>query len=398
MNTKEIIQKTDECVLGTYTRLPLAIKKGEGVFVYSPEGKKYLDFFAGLAVDNLGHGHSRILKALNEQAQKLIHVSNLMYTEEQANLAEKLVSLSGLSKVFLCNSGTESLEAALKLARYSSIKAKGSNAYEIIACEDSFHGRSLGALSATMQEKYQTGFGPLVPGFVKAPYNDCPALETLVTKNTAAILLEPIQGEGGVRIPHPDYLTQVRKLCDDKKIYFILDEVQTGIGRTGSLFAYEKNYEKNAMKPDILCLAKGLGSGFPIGATLVNKNIADSITPGTHASTFGGNALASRIALETLNIISQKSFLLDVEKKGLYFLEGLKKIQKKKPLLKEIRGMGLMVAIELNEARGKEIVQKCLEKGLIINTIQNKILRFVPPLIVETTHIDEALDILNQVL
>lgn len=394
MDTKEIIQKTDHCVLGTYARLPLAISKGEGVFVYSPEGKKYLDFFAGLAVDNLGHRHPHILKALNEQAQKLTHVSNVMYTEEQANLAEKLVSLSDLSKVFLCNSGTEAVEAALKLARYASIKEKGSHAYEIIACEGSFHGRSLGALSATMQEKYQTGFGPLVPGFIKAPYNNFAALEKLVTKNTAAILLEPIQGEGGIRIPDPDYLNQVRKFCDDKKIYLILDEVQTGIGRTGSLFAYEKNL----IKPDILCLAKGLGSGFPIGATLVNQSIADLVVPGIHASTFGGNALASRMALETLHIISQKSFLLDVEKKGFYFLEGLTKIQKKKSLIKEIRGMGLMVAIELNEERGSEIVQHCLEKGLIINTIQNKILRFVPPLIIETIHIDEALDILNQVL
>ncbi len=364
------------------------------MYVWDSEGNKYLDFFSGLAVDNLGHCPLVVTKALQDQTKKLLHVSNVFGIAEQGELAEKLVKLSGLHQVFFCNSGAEAVEACLKFARYHSLKVRESHCFEILVAENSFHGRTYGALSATMQKKYQAGFGPLLPGFKSVPFGDLEAMVKGVTDQTCAILVEPIQGEGGVRIPSSGYLPGLRRLCDEKKILLILDEVQTGMGRTGSLFAHQRY----GIKPDLMALSKALGSGFPIGACLASQAVSESVEPGIHASTFGGNPLACRAALATLGIISKKTFIDRVATAGSFFLEGLKKIQKKHSLIGEARGMGFMLACELKEPVGNEIVGRCLERGLLINAIQGKVLRFVPPLIIKKREIIKGLDILAGVL
>lgn len=385
----------DRYVLPTYARLPITLVHGEGVWVWDADGKKYLDFFSGLAVANLGHAPRAIQKVIADQASHLLHVSNVFYIQEQGELAQKLIQLSGLDKAFFCNSGTEAVEACIKLARYSSIKKfHQEDRTEIIVAHNSFHGRTLGALSATMQKKYQSGFGPLVDNFKGVPFNDIAAVEQAITPQTCALLLEPIQGEGGVNIPAKDYIPSLRKLCDEKGIFLILDEVQVGIGRTGRLFAYQHF----GIKPDLLALSKALGSGVPIGASLVSSEIAQFVEPGIHASTFGGNPLSCRAGLETLSIISDKKFLARVRKSSQLFLKGLLKLKNKFPIIKEVRGLGLMVACELSQNVGKEIVTRCLEKGLLINTIQGKILRFVPPLIIGPKEIELALKILEEAL
>jgi len=381
-------------VLPTYGRFPVTLVHGEGVFVWDADGKRYLDFFGGLAVDNLGHAHKKISSAIAAQAKSLIHCSNVFYIQEQGELAKLLVEKSGLYQAFFCNSGAEANEAAIKLARYFSLTGKNENRFEILVAENSFHGRTLGALSATMQPKYQAGFGPLVPGFKSVPFNNVEALAFAITVNTAAILLEPIQGEGGVRLPDSSYLKKVRKLCDEKGVLLILDEVQTGIGRTGKLFAYQHT----GITPDILVLSKALGSGVPIGACLVSEKIAAVVKPGIHASTFGGNSLACRAALATLGVIVTPIFLKKVETVGNYFKSELKKLAQKNPLITEVRGMGLMLACQLSKEVGRDVVMACIEKGLLINSIQGNILRFVPPLILTKAHVDRAVKILSEVL
>ncbi len=381
-------------MLPTYGRFPVTLVHGEGVFVWDADGKRYLDFFGGLAVDNLGHAHKKISSAIAAQAKSLIHCSNVFYIQEQGELAKLLVEKSGLYQAFFCNSGAEANEAAIKLARYFSLTGKNENRFEILVAENSFHGRTLGALSATMQPKYQAGFGPLVPGFKSVPFNNVEALAFAITVNTAAILLEPIQGEGGVRLPDSSYLKKVRKLCDEKGVLLILDEVQTGIGRTGKLFAYQHT----GITPDILVLSKALGSGVPIGACLVSEKIAAVVKPGIHASTFGGNSLACRAALATLGVIVTPIFLKKVETVGNYFKSELKKLAQKNPLITEVRGMGLMLACQLSKEVGRDVVMACIEKGLLINSIQGNILRFVPPLILTKAHVDRAVKILSEVL
>lgn len=381
-------------LLPTYARLPITLTHGKGVFVWDSNGKKYLDFFSGLAVDNLGHCPSLVTQAISDQLKKLIHVSNVFGIAEQEELAKKLVGLSGLHQAFFCNSGTEAVEACLKFARYHSLKVGKNHCFEILVAENSFHGRTFGALSATMQKKYQAGFGPLLPGFKAVPFGDLEAMVKGVTDQTCAILVEPIQGEGGICIPPSGYLPGLRQLCDDKKILLILDEVQTGMGRTGKLFAHQ-HY---GIKSDLMALSKALGSGFPIGACLVNKTVAESVQPGIHASTFGGNPLACRAALATLGLISKTVFLNRVTHAGSLFLDGLKKLQKKHSLIREVRGVGLLLACDLKEPLGHEIVGRCLKTGLLINAIQGKILRFVPPLIITKQQIKKGLEILSQVL
>lgn len=383
-----------EYLLPTYARLPVTLSRGKGVFVWDSNGKKYLDFFSGLAVDNLGHCPPAVTQALTHQLKKLLHVSNVFGIAEQGDLAKKLVELSGLHQVFFCNSGTEAVEACLKFARYHSLKTRESHCFQILVAENSFHGRTFGALSATMQKKYQAGFGPLLPGFKAVPFGDLEAMVQAVTEQTCAIMVEPIQGEGGVCIPPPGYLPGLRQLCDEKKILLILDEVQTGMGRTGKLFAHQHSN----IKPDLMALSKALGSGFPVGACLVNKRVAESVQPGIHASTFGGNPLACRAALATLGVISKKGFLDKVTHNGAFFLDGLKKLEQKHSLIKASRGMGLMLACELQESLGNEVVGRCLEEGLLINAIQGKTLRFVPPLIVTKQQIKKGVAILSQVL
>jgi len=381
-------------ILPTYGRLPVCLVKGKGVYLWDESGKKYLDFFAGLAVDNLGHCPESVVKALSEQLQTLFHVSNVFVIREQVALAKKLTELSGLHQAFFCNSGTEAVEACLKFARHWGVESKGPDCYEVIAMEKSFHGRSMGSLSATMQEKYQSGFGPLVPGFHSVPHGDLNAIKSKINHKTCAVIIEPIQGEGGVRMLPKGFLEELRKICDEKNILLILDEVQVGLARTGKLFAFQHT----SIKPDLLALSKALGSGFPVGACLANEKVAQFIKPGIHASTFGGAPLACRAALATLDIVSKEDFLKNVSAQSEYFLQKLKGLEKKHLVIKEVRGQGLMLACELNQDVGQDIVMACLEQGLLINCIQGKILRFVPPLIITHKNIDEAIEILDEVL
>lgn len=393
-NNQENKKLLDRYVLPTYVRFPVTLVHGEGIFVWDADGKRYLDFFGGLAVDNLGHAHKKIVAAIATQAKSLIHCSNVFYIQEQGELAKLLAEKSGLYQAFFCNSGAEANEAAIKFARYFSLTGKNESRFEILVAENSFHGRTLGALSATMQPKYQAGFGPLVPGFKSVPFNNIEALVSAINSNTAAIFLEPIQGEGGVNIPDSSYLPKIRKLCDEKGILLILDEVQTGMGRTGKLFAYQHA----GIKPDILTLSKALGSGVPIGACLVSEKIAAVVKPGIHASTFGGNALVCRAALATLGIIATSSFLKKVETVGNYFKSELKNLAKQNPLITDVRGVGLILACQLSKNVGRDVVVACIEKGLLINSIQGNILRFVPPLILTKVQVDRGVKILSKVL
>jgi acetylornithine aminotransferase len=379
-----LIDEAQQYLMNTYTRQPLVIHKGRGTRVYDPNGKEYLDFVGGVAVNNLGHCHPNVTVAFQKQAQRLVHVSNLYYTEPQVKLARLLVEHSFADKVFFCNSGTEAIEAAIKLARKYSHEKFGPDRYEIITMEQSFHGRTLAAVTATAQPKYHKGFEPLVPGFRYVPYNDLKAVAQAVSDRTAAVLVEPVQGEGGVRIPDNDYLPGLRKLCDEKGLLFILDEVQTGIGRTGRLFGYE-HY---GIEPDIMALAKGLGSGLPIGALLAKDSVARAFTPGSHAATFGGNPLVCAAAIATLEVLLEEGFILDnCRRMGDYFVERLKGLQQRHSCVVSVRGQGLLVGMEL-AIDGKPIVQDCLEEGILINCTMDRVLRFVPPLIILKEEID----------
>lgn len=380
-------------LMDTYNRYPIMLVKGEGTRVWDSEGNAYLDFVAGIAVNSLGHCHPALVEAIKKQAETLIHCSNLYWNEKQIELAKMISENSFGGKVFFANSGAEANEGAIKLARkYASLKYGGKR-YKIITAKNSFHGRTFGALTATGQEKYHKGFGPLLAGFKYVPLNDIEALYEAVDDEVCAIMLEVIQGEGGIHEATPEYVKAVRKICDENDLLFILDEVQTGIGRTGKLFGYE-HY---GVVPDIMTLAKGLGGGFPIGAIVAKEDKA-VFEPGDHASTFGGNPLACAAGIAVLNEVTKDGFLESVDKKGKYFREGLETLQKKHKVVKEIRGKGLMVGCEVDLEDASEIVLKALEKRLLINSVSHNVLRFVPPLIVTEEEIDEALQILDDVL
>lgn len=380
-------------LMDTYNRYPIMLVKGEGTRVWDSEGNAYLDFVAGIAVNSLGHCHPALVEAIKKQAETLIHCSNLYWNEKQIELARMISENSFGGKVFFANSGAEANEGAIKLARkYASLKYGGKR-YKIITAKNSFHGRTFGALTATGQEKYHKGFGPLLAGFKYVPLNDIEAIYEAVDDEVCAIMLEVIQGEGGIHEATPEYVKAVRKICDENDLLFILDEVQTGIGRTGKLFGYE-HY---GVVPDIMTLAKGLGGGFPIGAIVAKEDKA-VFKPGDHASTFGGNPLACAAGIAVLNEVTKDGFLEGVDKKGKYFREGLETLQKKHKVVKEIRGKGLMVGCEVDLEDASEIVLKALEKGLLINSVSHNVLRFVPPLIVTEEEIDEALQILDDVL
>lgn len=388
-----LIDEAQQYLMNTYTRQPLIIHKGRGTRVYDPNGKEYLDFVGGVAVNNLGHCHPNVTVAFQKQAQRLVHVSNLYYTEPQVKLARLLVEHSFADKVFFCNSGTEAIEGAIKLARKFAHEHHGPDRYEIITMEQSFHGRTLAAVTATAQPKYHQGFEPLVPGFRYVPYNDLKAVTNAVSDRTAAVLVEPVQGEGGVRIPGNDYLPGLRKLCDEKGLLLILDEVQTGIGRTGRLFAYE-HY---GIEPDVMVLAKGLGSGLPIGALLAKESVARVFTPGSHAATFGGNPLVCSAAIATLEVLLEEGFVLDhCRRMGEYLVERLTGLQQRHPCVVSVRGQGLLVGMELS-IDGKPIVQACLEEGILINCTMDRVLRFVPPLIVLKEEIDLLINRLDAI-
>ena len=377
----------------TYARVPISIVRGRGSRVYDLEGREYLDFVAGIAVTVLGHSHPDVVAAIQKQSQWLLHASNLYYTEPQVKLAEALVASSFAKKVFFCNSGAEANEAAIKLARRYAHQKYGPGRHEIVAMLQSFHGRTLATLTATGQEKVKQGFEPLVPGFVHVPFNDFSAIERAITPATAAVMLEIVQAEGGVHVADRAYLKSVRELCRDRDILLIVDEVQTGIGRTGTLFAYEQF----DVSPDIMTLAKGLGGGVPIGACLATDDVAAAFTPGTHASTFGGNPLACAAALTVLRVLKEGRVLADSQVTGQHLAKGLLDLKERLPNVKDVRGLGLLRGMELT-IDGKAVVDDCLSRGLLINCTMDRVLRFVPPLIITRREIDRLLDVLADVL
>ncbi|MHB8139112.1 MAG: acetylornithine transaminase [Smithellaceae bacterium] len=393
MKEKKIMDLTDKNIMNTYRRVPIALVKGEGAKLWDANGKEYLDFVAGIAVCNLGHSHPNVVKAIKKQVKNLTHVSNLYYTRQQAEVAALLTKHSFADKVFFCNSGAEANEAAIKLARKYAHENLGADKYELITMKDSFHGRTMATITATGQEKFQFGFTPLLDGFKYVPFNDPAALEAAITPRTCGIMLEPIQGEGGVIIPDNHYLAKVRDICNRHKLLMIVDEVQTGIGRTGKLFAYEYS----GIQPDIMTLAKALGNGFPVGAMLATNEVAGAFSPGNHASTFGGNLLAMAAANATLKTMLDEGVLENCQKMGEYFLAKLQALKAKHEIISEVRGKGLMLACALT-IEGADIVKTCQEKGLLINCTGGKTLRFVPPLIITEKDIDMAVAILDEVM
>jgi predicted acetylornithine/succinylornithine family transaminase len=397
METKRLLEESAMYIMNTYKRFPVVFNKGRGMKVWSTDGKEYLDFMAGVAVNALGHCHPNLVVAVQKQAQRLLHVSNIYQSDRQVKLAKLLVHHSFADRVFFSNSGAEANEAAIKLTRkYASIKYPGGGRYEIITALNSFHGRTMATITATGQEKFHKGFEPLLPGFRYVPYGDIAALRAAVDEEkTCAVMLEPIQGEGGVRVPPEGYFSDVRALCDEKGLLLILDEVQTGIGRTGKLFAYEHL----GIVPDIISLAKGLGGGVPIGATLATEEVAAAFEPGNHASTFGGNPLACAAALATLETILEDGIILgECLRLGAYFKDALLSLKTMFPnIVVDVRGMGLLLGMELTRDC-TQVVQACFERGVLINSAAGNTLRFSPPLIVSGEDIDRLIEVLTEVL
>ena len=391
--SQHIMNRADRVIAKTYKRFPIVITKGKGCSLWDTEGKKYMDFVSGIAVCNLGHAHPKVSEALSKQADVLLHVSNLYYTEPQIELAYRLTENSFADRVFFCNSGAEANEAAIKLAR-KYFKDKGeSERYRIVTMEKSFHGRTMATLSATGQDKIKKGFEPLLEGFDYIPFNDIDALRKSIGPSTCAVLLEPIQGEGGVRCPDPDYLKAVRRLCDETDILLIFDEIQTGMGRTGKFFAYEHF----GIEPDIMTLAKALANGLPIGAMLAREEVAEAFGPGAHASTFGGTPIITVASVQVLKVLLEENLIHHCAKMGAYFKERLSGLKAKHESIVDVRGMGLLLGMKL-KIEGDTIVNSCMEKGFLINCIQGNILRFIPPLIVEKEEIDALVECLDEML
>jgi acetylornithine/N-succinyldiaminopimelate aminotransferase len=391
-SNQELIKLTNKHVAKNYGRYPIGLVRGKGMVVWDTSGKKYIDFVAGLAVDNLGHCPPSVVDAIRKQSGKLLHVSNLYHIEPQSQLAAELTRLTFANKFFFCNSGTEANEAAIKLARRWFYDKGQPKRFEIITMNDSFHGRTMASLSATAQKKIHVGFKPLLPGFKYVPFNDITALKKAVTKKTCAVLIEPIQGEGGVNPAQKTYLKTLRKICNEKGILLIFDEIQTGFGRTGPLFAYER-YK---IKPDIITLAKALGGGIAIGAMGSTNKIIQSFSPGTHGATFGGNPLACAASLASLKTLTKKGFLQKASSQGDYFVKQLHYLKENFSVIREVRGAGLMLAIELNQP-GAKIVTACMKEGLLINCIQQNIIRFLPPLIITRKEIDLLIKTLSKI-
>ena len=380
----------EKYVMKTYSRFPLTFERGEGMYVYDENGKEYLDFVAGIAVNSLGHNHPKLVKAISEQAAKLIHISNLYYSRPQCTLAQKLVENGSLDKVFFCNSGAEAIESALKLARKYGSKT---GRQEIITMHKSFHGRTFGAVTATGQDHYHEGFGDMLPNIKYATFNDFESVKNTVTENTVAILMEPVQGEGGIIPAKKEFLEQVRALCDEKDILLMFDEVQCGVGRLGTLFAYQ-TYD---VVPDVMSTAKGIAGGVPCGLMMAKEKVAEAFVPGDHASTFGGNPLATAAG----NVVVDELLggLLDnVKEQGAYLREKLEEVSAKhKDLVKEVRGIGLMQGMELTEPAG-DYIAKAIDMGLLLVGAGKYIIRFVPSLIVSKEDIDKAMEILDKAL
>lgn len=393
MTTAEIKDMANKYIINTYGERPISIVRGEGAYVWDAEGKKYLDFVAGISTLNVGHCHPNVVAAIVDQAKQLMHVSNLYYIEPQVKLAKRLVELSFADKCFFCNSGAEANEAAIKLTRKYSKEKLGEGKFEIITMLKSFHGRTITTVTATGQEKYHKGFEPLATGFKYVPFNDLKAMEDAITDNTCAIMVEPIQVEGGINVPDDGYLMGLRRLCDKYGLLLIFDEVQTAMGRLGTLFGYEAY----GVEPDIITMAKALGGGAPIGCMATKDSIAESLTPGSHASTFGGNPLVCAAALASLNTIVDEKLPENAQRMGAYLMERLLSLKEKYPVIKEVRGRGLVIGVELN-VEGKALVNECMAAGLILNCIGASVIRVVPPLIIGKKHIDEALPIFEKSL
>jgi acetylornithine/N-succinyldiaminopimelate aminotransferase len=389
----QIVERAGQVLMSTYARIPVAFEKGQGCRLWDQDGRVYLDFLAGIAVTALGHSHPRVVETIKNQAEKLLHTSNLYQIENQIALAELLIRHSFADKAFFCNSGTEANEGAIKLARRYSTERHGPKKTTIICMKNSFHGRTLGSLSATGQEKFQKGFGPLVPGFTFVPFNDLTALDRNWDDSVCAVFMEPIQGEGGIKVPDQAYLKEVKKRCQERQALLILDEVQTGLGRTGTFFCHEQ-FETH---PDIMTLAKALGNGLPIGALLTTDEVAVAFQPGTHAATFGGNPLVTAVARTVLSLILEEGFLPRVRKIGAYFQDQLQGVKKEFSQVLDVRGRGLLLGIALDRP-GKPIVDACFQKGFLINCTQDTILRFAPPLIVDQEEIDALIKVLRELL
>jgi len=389
----EIVERERRYLLNTYARYPMAIARGKGVYVYDVEGKRYLDFLSGLGVNALGHAHPRIVKAIREQAAKAIHVSNLYYNEYQGLLAEKLCTLSGMDRAFFSNSGTEAIEGALKLVRAAGHATGGAEKCVVIALDNSFHGRTMGALALTGQPKYRKDFDPMLEGVRFVARNDEAALRTAMDGPVCAMVLEPIQGEGGIQETSPEFLRACRDLCDQRHAALIFDEIQCGLGRTGRLFAFEHF----GVTPDVVCIAKPLAAGLPLGAFLAKEKFAQHITPGKHGTTFGGGPLTCRVALEYLAIIEEENLLERVRRVGAYFTAKLGELVAKFDIATEVRGVGAIQALQLS-IPGKPILEGALANGLLINVTQDTVLRFLPPFLFEEKHVDQAIRILRKQL
>jgi len=389
MKKQSIFDDYQKYVLSTYTRIPVIFVKGKGMTLIDITGKKYLDFFPGWGVNNVGHCHPKVMAGVRDQIDKLIFVPNNLYHPNQAKLAKEIIANAFPGRVFFGNSGAEACEGAIKFAR---AYGKGART-EIITTQNSFHGRTIGALTATGQPKYQQGFGPLLEGFKTVPFNDIQALKSAVTDKTVAIMLELVQGEGGINIAGKDYIKEIRQICDQNDILLIFDEVQTGMGRTGEMFAFQ-HY---GVTPDLMTLAKALGGGLPIGALVVKDDITDTLKPGMHASTFGGSPLVCKAALGVFKAIKSEGMLKNATAMGAYLTDKLTAVKQKFPCIKEVRGLGLMIGIELT-MEGKPVVDECFARGLIINCTQGNVLRIMPALNVTKRQIDQALKVLRKAL
>ena len=389
MTTQETIDLFDKYVIANYGRLPRVIVKGEGCYLFDAEGNKILDMFPGWAVSAIGHCHPKVVEALRKQAGELLHIDNTFYSEPQGKLAELLSERAFGGKCFFCNSGAEANEAALKLARLHTSEGK----YKFITAEGSFHGRTFATMTATAQPKHHEGLLPLLPGFVYVPFNDIAELESAFSDEVAAVMVEPIQGEGGINLATVEYLQAIRRLCDESGAIVIFDEVTTGIGRTGKWFGYQ-HFD---VEPDIITMAKALGGGVAIGAMMATEEVAASLAPGRHATTFGGNALVCAAAVAVIEAIEQENLLENADQLGRYTMDKLEQLKQKHSIIDSVRGVGLMIGVQLNSS-GTGIVDKCLENNLRINCTQGTVLRFMPPMIVTKNQIDQAIEILDGVL
>ncbi|HLN13463.1 MAG TPA: acetylornithine transaminase [bacterium] len=395
MTTREVVALSEQYLMENYRRAPVAFREGRGMRLWDLEGKSYLDFLAGIAVDVLGHCHPAHVRAIQEQAARIIHVSNLFQIPEQAELGRLLVEVTGIpdGRAMFMNSGAEACEAAIKLARKAGRALRHEDVYEIIVASHSFHGRTMGALSATTNPKYHEGFEPLVPGFIEVPFNDFGAVERALTPRTAAIMMETVQGEGGIHPASDEYLRGLRRLCDERKLLLVLDVIQCGFGRTGKWFAYQHA----GITPDVVTLAKGLGGGFPIGAIVAPKHIAAVFQPGTHGTTFGGNPLACAAATAVVKVIQDEHLVENAAATGAYLADRLRALAKTTPAITEVRGRGLMLAVELS-VPSDAVTASCLAHGLLVNNVRPTAIRLVPPLIASRADVDEAVAILGTVL